>query len=160
MAKIFFHIEFSSSDDLCLRDDAGQVYPLRHLLEVCAPNKIFALDGNMGVGKTTFINHLCRELGTEDVVNSPTFAIVNVYDTNEGEVYHFDCYRLRDSREALDFGMEDYLYSDGYCFIEWPDVVAPLLPEDTVWVHLRELADGERVMEVETNQEISPIKQS
>ena len=83
----------------------------------------------MGAGKTTFIKKLCEEMGTADVVNSPTFAIVNVYDVEQpykGEVYHFDCYRLKDIREAMDFGAEEYLYSGNCCFIEWPRLIEPL----------------------------------
>ena len=86
-------------------------------------------------------------MGTLDVVNSPTFAIVNVYDVEQpykGEVYHFDCYRLKDIREAMDFGAEEYLYSGNYCFIEWPELIAPLLPEETVWVKIQTLPDGNR----------------
>lgn len=124
---------------------------LQSVLDEVAPRKVFAFDGKMGVGKTTFIKQLCEELGTEDVVNSPTFAIVNVYEVGEGkeEVYHFDCYRLKDIREAQDFGAEDYLYSGNYCFIEWPDILEPLLPEDTVRVKIVEQNDGDRMLTIE-----------
>ena len=103
----------------------------------------------MGAGKTTFIKKLCEEMGTHDVVNSPTFAIVNVYDVEQpyqGEVYHFDCYRLKDIREAMDFGAEEYLYSGNYCFIEWPDMIAPLLPEDTVYISIKPQPNGDRLL--------------
>ena len=84
-------------------------------------------------------------MGTEDVVNSPTFAIVNVYEVASGEeVYHFDCYRIKDIREAMDFGAEEYLYSGNYCFIEWAEMIEPLLPEDTVWVKIEVMENGER----------------
>ena len=86
-------------------------------------------------------------MGTMDVVNSPTFAIVNVYDVEQpyrGEVYHFDCYRLKDIREAMDFGAEEYLYSGNYCFIEWPEMIEALLPEDTVHVSIQPMANGDR----------------
>lgn len=121
------------------------------LLQRMSPRRVFAFDGKMGVGKTTFIKQLCEDLGTEDVVNSPTFAIVNVYDIKGDvpQVYHFDCYRLKDIHEALDFGAEDYLYSGNYCFIEWPEKIAAILPEDTVWVHITENEDGSRTMTVE-----------
>lgn len=124
---------------------------LQSVLDEVAPRKVFAFDGKMGAGKTTFIKQLCEELGTEDVVNSPTFAIVNVYEVGEGkkEVYHFDCYRLKDIREAQDFGAEDYLYSGNYCFIEWPDILEPLLPEDTVRVKIVEQNDGDRMLTIE-----------
>ena len=86
-------------------------------------------------------------MGTMDVVNSPTFAIVNVYDVEQpykGEVYHFDCYRLKDLREAMDFGAEEYLYSGNYCFIEWPEMIEALLPEDTGWVKIEPQENGDR----------------
>ena len=110
---------------------------------------VFAFHGNMGAGKTTFIKQLCEDMGTQDVVNSPTFAIVNVYDVQtpySGEVYHFDCYRLKDLREAQDFGAEEYLYSGNYCFIEWPEMIAPLLPDDTVQVRIEVQENGNRIL--------------
>ena len=110
------------------------------------------LIGFMGAGKTTFIKSLCEAMGTEDIVNSPTFAIVNVYDVEQpykGEVYHFDCYRLKDIREAMDFGAEEYLYSGNYCFIEWPDIIEPLLPEDTVYIKIVPQENGDRQLVIE-----------
>jgi tRNA threonylcarbamoyladenosine biosynthesis protein TsaE len=87
-------------------------------------------------------------MGTEDIVNSPTFAIVNVYEVEakgeRQEVYHFDCYRIKDLREAMDMGTEEYLYSGNYCFIEWAEMIEPLLPEDTVWVKIEVMENGER----------------
>ena len=123
-----------------------EVSPLE-ILKASEPHRVFAFDGQMGAGKTTFIKHLCEEMGTSDVVNSPTFAIVNVYDVEQpykGEVYHFDCYRLKDIREALDFGAEDYLYSGNYCFIEWPEMIDALLPDDTIWVKIIPQENGDR----------------
>ena len=117
------------------------------ILEKCGSKRVFAFDGKMGAGKTTFIKHLCEAMGTEDVVNSPTFAIVNVYEVDSGEeVYHFDCYRIKDIREAMDFGAEEYLYSGNYCFIEWAEMIEPLLPEDTVWVKIEVEENGERTL--------------
>lgn len=117
------------------------------ILEKCGSARVFAFDGKMGAGKTTFIKHLCEAMGTEDVVNSPTFAIVNVYEVASGEeVYHFDCYRIKDIREAMDFGAEEYLYSGNYCFIEWAEMIEPLLPEDTVWVKIKVEENGERTL--------------
>jgi len=112
--------------------------------------RVFAFDAPMGAGKTTFIKQLCEDLGCKDVVNSPTFAIVNVYDTQEGEVYHFDCYRLKDIAEAQDFGAEEYLYSGNICLIEWPNIIEPLLPDDTVWVSICVKENGDR--ELTTNE--------
>ncbi len=128
-----------------------QVSPIE-LLRLAEPHRVFAFDGQMGAGKTTFIKQLCESMGSVDVVNSPTFAIVNVYDVEQpyrGEVYHFDCYRLKDVREAMDFGAEEYLYSGHYCFIEWPDMIAPLLPEDTVWVKIKVLESGDRQLTID-----------
>ena len=122
-----------------------EVVEITDILEKCGTKRVFAFDGKMGAGKTTFIKHLCEAMGTEDVVNSPTFAIVNVYEVASGEeVYHFDCYRIKDIREAMDFGAEEYLYSGNYCFIEWAEMIEPLLPEDTVWVKIEVMENGDR----------------
>ena len=140
-----------NSGILLLNEEGVPVSPIE-ILKACEPRRVFAFDGEMGAGKTTFIKQLCEAMGTTDVVNSPTFAIVNVYDVEqpyEGEVYHFDCYRLKDIREAIDFGAEDYLYSGNYCFIEWPERIEALLPEDTVWVRIRLTENGERLMRIE-----------
>ena len=124
------------------------------ILVKCGDRRVFAFDGKMGAGKTTFIKHLCEAMGTEDVVNSPTFAIVNVYEVeakngNTEEVYHFDCYRIKNIREAMDFGAEEYLYSGNYCFIEWAEMIEPLLPEDTVWVKIEVMENGDRSLSFE-----------
>ena len=130
---------------ICLVNAQNEIVKATDLLEKCSTARVFAFDGKMGAGKTTFIKHLCEEMGTEDVVNSPTFAIVNVYDIATGdEVYHFDCYRIKDIREAMDFGAEEYLYSGNYCFIEWAEMIESLLPDDTVWVKIEVLENGER----------------
>ena len=130
---------------ICLVNAQNEIVKATDLLEKCSTARVFAFDGKMGAGKTTFIKHLCEEIGTEDVVNSPTFAIVNVYDIANGEeVYHFDCYRIKDIREAMDFGAEEYLYSGNYCFIEWAEMIESLLPDDTVWVKIEVLENGER----------------
>ena len=135
-----------NSELILLNEQGEQVSPL-NILRDAEPHRVFAFEGQMGAGKTTFIKNLCEQMGTLDVVNSPTFAIVNVYDVEQpyqGEVYHFDCYRLKDIREALDFGAEEYLYSGNYCFIEWPDILSPILPEDTVYVKILPLPNGDR----------------
>lgn len=108
-------------------------------------NTVFAFYGKMGAGKTTFIKAVCEKLGVEDVINSPTFAIINEYRSNTGElVYHFDFYRINKQEEAFDLGYEDYFYSGSLCFIEWPEKIAELLPHDTVSVTITELEDGTR----------------
>ena len=113
---------------------------------------VFAFYGEMGAGKTTFINALCRALGVEsDVTNSPSFAIINEYrsDTTAELVYHFDCYRLEDEREAEDLGAEDYFDCGALCLIEWPERIQNLLPDDTVRVDVTENeADGSRLLKI------------
>ena len=146
-----YTIKKHAKEGLLLLNEQGKEVSALDILRVAEPHRVFAFDGQMGAGKTTFIKKLCEEMGTMDVVNSPTFAIVNVYDVEQpyqGEVYHFDCYRLKDIREAMDFGAEEYLYSGNYCFIEWPEMIAPLLPEDTVRVKITPMADGDRRLEI------------
>jgi len=110
--------------------------------------KQFAFYGNMGVGKTTFIKEICKQLGVIQVVTSPTFAIINEYNTTDNQlVYHFDFYRINKNEELFDFGYEDYLYSSNYCFIEWPEKVEEILPNHIQKVMLTEMPDGSRVIE-------------
>ncbi len=111
--------------------------------------RVFLFYGSMGAGKTTFIRAICEELGVEESVNSPTFAIVNEYRTGEGDpIYHFDFYRINKEEEAYDFGYEDYFYSGDLCFVEWPEKIENLLPEDAVTVSITELPDGTREVAV------------
>lgn len=145
----------SIGERLILLNEQGEEVSALEILKETEPHRVFAFDGQMGAGKTTFIKKLCEEMGTTDIVNSPTFAIVNVYDVEQpyqGEVYHFDCYRLKDIREAMDFGAEEYLYSGNYCFIEWPEMIDALLPEDTVRVSIEPLPDGNRLLKVESEK--------
>lgn len=109
--------------------------------------RIFAFYGKMGVGKTTFIKSLCDELGVTDIVNSPTFAIVNEYADGNGEpIYHFDMYRIKSVAELYNLGYEDYFYNGALCLIEWPELAEELLPEDTVKVSIVEEEDGTRTI--------------
>ena len=113
--------------------------------------KVFAFYGKMGAGKTTFIKAVCEELGVEDVINSPTFAIVNEYVDGKGEpVYHFDFYRIKNLQEVMDLGYEDYVYSGHVCFMEWPELIESLLPDDAVKVTIEEEIDGGRVLVVDS----------
>ncbi|WP_421826445.1 tRNA (adenosine(37)-N6)-threonylcarbamoyltransferase complex ATPase subunit type 1 TsaE [Larkinella sp.] len=124
-----------------LDDVAGQ------LIDAGRSHSVWLFDGEMGAGKTTLIKAICRRLGVVNVVQSPTFSIVNEYVTNLGEpVYHFDCYRLRNEEEALDSGLEEYIDSGERCFIEWPERIAGLLPPDAWTLHLR-VEEGERILE-------------
>jgi tRNA threonylcarbamoyladenosine biosynthesis protein TsaE len=107
--------------------------------------RVFLFYGSMGAVKTTFIRAICEELGVEESVNSPTFAIVNEYRSGEGDpIYHFDFYRINKEEEAYDFGYEDYFYSGELCFVEWPEKIENLLPEDAVTVSITEQPDGTR----------------
>ena len=115
-------------------------------------NTVFAFYGKMGAGKTTFIKAICEELGVTDVINSPTFAIVNEYPSDEtGElIYHFDFYRIKKLDEVYDMGYEDYFYSGALCFIEWPELVEEVLPGDAVKVTIEEVEDGTRSVRLES----------
>lgn len=123
----------------------------REFVEAMDDSTVFAFYGDMGAGKTTFINALCSELGvTEDVANSPSFSIVNEYrsDTTAELIYHFDLYRLNNLDEALDMGIEDYFDSGALCLLEWPERVEELLPDDTVRVKLFVNDDDSRTMQL------------
>lgn len=118
----------------------------REFIAAMGDNTVFALYGKMGAGKTTFIKALCQELGVEDVVTSPTFAVINEYRSDiAGElIYHFDFYRIKKLEEVYDMGYEDYFYSGALCFIEWPELVEELLPDNTIKVTIEEQEDGSR----------------
>src|ERR1035437_6976844 len=109
---------------------------------------VFAFNGKMGAGKTTFIKSICEVMGVTETVNSPTFSIVNEYEAADGRIiYHFDCYRINKVQEALDLGAEEYLYSGNLCFIEWSENIAPLLPDSIVNVDIVETdADSRNVI--------------
>ena len=144
---ITYTLKIDENSNLLLLNEKNETLGALEILKKCEPHRVFAFEGQMGAGKTTFIKKLCEEMGTMDVVNSPTFAIVNVYDVEQpykGEVYHFDCYRLKDIREAMDMGAEEYLYSGNYCFIEWPEMIASLLPEDTIYIKIIPQKNGDR----------------
>ncbi|MBR2945939.1 MAG: tRNA (adenosine(37)-N6)-threonylcarbamoyltransferase complex ATPase subunit type 1 TsaE [Bacteroidaceae bacterium] len=122
----------------------------RQFVDAMGENKVFAMFGPMGVGKTTFIKAVCEVLGVQDTITSPTFAIVNEYRTDSGEqIFHFDFYRIRKVEEAYDMGYEDYIYSGAVCFLEWPELIEELLPEDAVRVTLTEEEDGTRTITIQ-----------
>ncbi len=107
---------------------------------------VFAFYGKMGAGKTTFIKAICEALGVEDVINSPTFSIVNEYRSQTAElIYHFDFYRIKNIEEAYNIGCEDYFYCGAICFIEWPEKIESLLPSDVVTVMIEETDNGRAV---------------
>ncbi len=113
------------------------------------PNKVILFNGEMGVGKTTLIKKLCCLLGVEGATSSPTFSLVNEYQTITNQiVYHFDCYRLKSETEALDMGIDEYLYSGNWCFIEWSEKIETLIPEVHSVVNIKLQADGKRFLEL------------
>lgn len=117
----------------------------KEFIAAMGDNTVFAFHGEMGAGKTTFIKAICNELGVDDSITSPTFAIVNEYRSNTSElIYHFDFYRINKTEEVYDFGYEDYFYSGSICFIEWPEKIEGLLPHDTIHVTIKELSDSSR----------------
>lgn len=119
----------------------------RQFVENIGSSRVFAFYGKMGAGKTTFVKALCEELGCDDVITSPTFAIVNEYtDGKQQPVYHFDFYRIKKLEEVYDMGYEEYFYSGALCLIEWPELIEDVLPDDTVRVTIEEQADGSRLL--------------
>jgi tRNA threonylcarbamoyladenosine biosynthesis protein TsaE len=120
----------------------------KEFLNAFPHQKHFAFYGEMGVGKTTFIKALCKQLDAIEVVTSPTFAIVNEYHTRSGEtIYHFDFYRINKLEELYDLGYENYLYSPHYCFIEWPEKGQEVLPEHIQKINISEKPDGTRIID-------------
>lgn len=131
-----------------IQSEADLPQAARSFIAAMQGRTIFAFYGKMGVGKTTFIKALCEEMGIVDVVNSPTFAIVNEYHNAAADwrIFHFDFYRIKRLEEVYDMGYEDYLYSGDVCLLEWPELIEQLLPEETVRVNLTENADGSRTL--------------
>lgn len=108
------------------------------------PEKVILFNGEMGAGKTTFIKALSKALGVNKATSSPTFSLVNEYEATNGFVYHFDVYRLKNEKEAFDFGIEDYLYSGNWCFIEWAEKIPNLIPDNHSVISIEVLVDGNR----------------
>lgn len=140
-------IKISSLDNIL---EAAQQFLTLTGLVAGESGRCFAFYGKMGAGKTTFVKALCDALGVDDVVNSPTFAIVNEYYSTvlDAPVYHFDFYRIKRLEEAYDIGTDDYFYSGHPCFIEWPELVEDILPEDVVRVTIEEQEDGTRIVSI------------
>jgi tRNA threonylcarbamoyladenosine biosynthesis protein TsaE len=117
----------------------------KEFIAAMGDKKVFLFYGSMGAGKTTFIRAICEELGVKESINSPTFAIINEYKAGDGSpIFHFDFYRINKEEEAYDFGYEDYFYSGKLCFVEWPEKIVNLLPEDAAVVTITEQPDGSR----------------
>ena len=133
-----------------------QNYTLKDLPDIAkkilatASSKVLLLNGDMGVGKTTLIKELVKQLGIKDVANSPTFSLVNEYQANDDKkVYHFDFYRIESEEEAYDIGIEDYFYGDNWCFIEWGEKVKNLLPLEIVNINIVAITDNQRTIEID-----------
>ena len=118
----------------------------REFIQHIGDARIFAFYGKMGAGKTTFVKAICEELGSTDVITSPTFAIVNEYSASEEPIYHFDFYRIKKLEEVYDMGIEEYFYSGALCLIEWPELIEEVLPDDAVKVTIEEQPDGSRIV--------------
>ena len=118
----------------------------REFVNNIGDSNVIAFYGKMGAGKTTFIKAICEELGVEDVITSPTFAIVNEYTAANGPIYHFDFYRIKELEEVYDMGYEDYFFSGALCLMEWPELIEDILPDDTLRVTITENADGTRTV--------------
>jgi tRNA threonylcarbamoyladenosine biosynthesis protein TsaE len=132
--------------EIYIKDIANIQEAAREFVSQMGDATIFAFYGKMGAGKTTFIKAVCEALGVDDVVTSPTFAIVNEYATSTKPLYHFDFYRIKKLSEVYDMGYEDYFYSGCYCFIEWPELIEEVLPDDAVRISIEEQPDGTRIV--------------
>lgn len=122
----------------------------KEFLNTIENHTIFAFSGDMGAGKTTFILGVLKAMGIEEINGSPTYSLINEYESKDfGNVYHFDVYRLKNSMEALDFGIDEIFESGGYCFIEWPEKIENLLPNNTIWVYLRRNEANECIISFE-----------
>lgn len=117
----------------------------KQLSDFASGQKVFIFEGDMGAGKTTFIKNFCKHLGVVDVVSSPTYSIVNEYESPRGSVFHFDFYRIKDLHEAYDLGYEEYFYGGDICLIEWPERVEELLPESFIKVEINVLDENRRL---------------
>lgn len=126
-----------------------EINNVAELIVAAKPNKVLLFNGEMGAGKTTFIKQLCKTLGVTEVTSSPTFSLVNEYETTDNQIiYHFDFYRLKKETEALDMGVDDYLYSGHWCFIEWAENIANLLPENYSTITIEVLPDEKRLLKL------------
>jgi tRNA threonylcarbamoyladenosine biosynthesis protein TsaE len=135
--------------EILINDKSHLLTAARKLLKSSGGKKIFAFYGSMGAGKTTIIKSVCEVLGAVDIISSPTFTLVNEYRTSSGEsIYHIDFYRIKKLEEVFDFGVEEYLSGNSYCFMEWPDMVEEILPVETVRVRITVDSDEHRILNI------------
>ncbi len=133
--------------EIVIKDKRHLQSAVKKLMEYCAGSKILAFYGPMGSGKTTIIKAICEAMGADDIISSPTFTLVNEYRTKSGEaLFHIDFYRIRKTEEVFDFGIEEYLAGDSYCFMEWPELVEDILPPSTIRIRITVGDDGSRVL--------------
>lgn len=135
--------------ELEITDISSLPQAAKRFIEILKPGGIYAFNGEMGAGKTTFISEVCSQLGVTDDVSSPTFSLVNEYETADGQtIYHFDCYRLESEQEAFDIGAEEYFDSGNICFIEWPEKIESILPDNCIFVDILVKPDGSRIVKL------------
>ncbi len=135
--------------EIVIKDKKHLHTSARELLKLNEGKKIFAFYGGMGAGKTTIIKAICEELGAIDIISSPTFTLVNEYKTEKGEtIYHIDFYRIKKQEEVFDFGVEEYLTGDSWCFMEWPGLVEEILPPETVKVCITVDDNEQRILSI------------
>jgi len=132
-----------SSETYTITEERELVSLTREILKIF-PVRVFALSGDLGAGKTTMIRYFCNALNVEDIVQSPTFSLINEYSSARGPVYHMDLYRIEQPEEVFDFGYEEYFYSGNYCFVEWPEIIEDLLPANTAWIRISVAGRGQR----------------
>ena len=133
--------------EIIIKDISDLSRAAREFISHMAEDRIFAFYGSMGAGKTTFIKAVCKGLGSTDTATSPSFTLINEYMTEKGSMlYHFDFFRIRKPEEAWDFGFEEYMQSGSICFMEWPEKIEDLLPEETVRIDIKVRDDGSRVL--------------
>lgn len=124
----------------------------KKVVDIMEHYHIFLFIGELGAGKTTLVQMICEMIGTDDVVSSPTFALINPYSTKKGMIYHMDMYRINQAEEAVDFGIEEYLWEEQYCFIEWPDRIDTLLPDNFVTIAITLQTDNSRKIIIKKQQ--------
>jgi len=133
--------------EIIIKDKRHLHIAAKQLLQQSADKKIFAFYGSMGAGKTTIIKAICENLGAIDIVSSPTFTLVNEYRTSSGEsIFHIDFYRIKKQEEVYDFGIEEYLTGESYCFMEWPELIEEILPDETVRVRISVDENEQRIL--------------